>query len=332
MKKEVFALFVLLIFSILLGIAAGSVKASVQDLINYLSGKNDVLGYIVFNIRIPRTLAAAIAGASLAVSGLLLQTYFRNPLAGPYVLGISSAASFGVAMYILAGISLIPGFSFGMYAPAFVASSLMGSAIAIIVIVLVATRVRSGVTLLIVGLMLGYAFSAVDQILITLANAKNVQIYVLWTFGTFSGVTWGYLEVMCILLIPCLIASFLLSKHLNALLLGEDYAATMGVNVRVTRVILMTISAVLASVVTAYCGIIAFIGLAIPHVARMLLKTSDHRFLIPASILVGGSISVVCDVIARMLLNPIELPVSVVTSLFGAPVVIYLVTSRSFRI
>ena len=332
MKKEIFALFVLLIFSILLGITAGSVKTSFHDLVNYLSGKNDVLGYIVFNIRIPRTLAAAIAGASLAVSGLLLQTYFRNPLAGPYVLGISSAASFGVAMYILAGVSLIPGFSFGMYAPAFVASSLIGSAIAITVIVLVATRVRSGVTLLIIGLMLGYAFSAVDQILITLANAKNVQIYVLWTFGTFSGVTWGYLEVMCILLIPCLIASFLLSKHLNALLLGEDYAATMGVNVRVTRVILMTISAVLASVVTAYCGIIAFIGLAIPHVARMLLKTSDHRFLIPASILVGGSISVLCDVIARMLLNPIELPVSVVTSLFGAPVVIYLVTSRSFRI
>ncbi len=326
MTKKLFLLLILLTVSIFLGIIIGSVNASIFDLIKFLSGKNDVLGYIVFEVRMPRTFAAAIAGASLAVSGLLLQTYFRNPLAGPYVLGISSAASFGVALYILAGVILVPNFSF--YAPAFVVSALLGSAIAILVLVLVAAKVRSGVTLLIVGLMIGYAFSAVDQILITFANARNVQIYILWSFGTFSGVTWSYLEFMLIILLPVIVSSFFLSKSLNALLLGEEYAKTMGINVKVVRIAIMCISAILTAVVTAYCGIIAFVGLAVPHIVRLFFKTSNHFILIPASALAGASITVLCDIIARMLLNPIELPISVVTSLFGAPIVIYLVINR----
>ncbi len=325
-------LIIFLFSSIAAGILVGSVNASISDLIRYLSGKNDVLGYIIFNVRIPRTLAAAIAGASLAVSGLLLQTYFRNPLAGPYVLGISSAASFGVALYVLAGISLIPNFSFGMMFPAFIASALAGSALAILLILAVAARVKSAVTLLIVGLMIGYMFSAVDQILITFANAKRVQLYVLWSFGTFSGVTWDYLKVMTAILIPCLMLTVLLSKPLNAMLLGENYAKTMGVNVRAVRVVVISLSAVFAAIVTAYCGIIAFVGLAVPHIAKLALKASDHRILIPATILAGAAITVTCDIAARMLLSPVELPISVITSLFGAPVVVYLVLKRRFSV
>ncbi len=327
-KITVFLLFVALLASIALSLSVGSVKASISDLIKYLSGKNDISGYIVFNIRMPRTFAAAIAGASLAVSGLLLQTYFRNPLAGPYVLGISSAASFGVALYVLAGFCL--GFS-TTAVPAFVASALAGSLLAIGIVIVVAARVRSAVSLLIVGLMLGYIFSAVDQILVTFANAKKVQIYLLWSFGTFSGVTWDYLKVMVLILLPCIVISAMLSKQLNALLLGEDYAKTMGVNVKAVRIAIMLLSAIFSAVVTAYCGIVAFIGLAVPHIARMSLKTSDHKLLIPSTALMGGAITVMCDVIARAILSPAELPVSVVTSLFGAPVVVYLVMKRSLR-
>ncbi len=327
-KITIFILFVALLASIALSLSVGSVKTSISDLIKYLSGKSDISGYIVFNIRMPRTFAAAIAGASLAVSGLLLQTYFRNPLAGPYVLGISSAASFGVALYVLAGFCL--GFS-TTAVPAFVASALAGSLLAIGIVIVVAARVRSAVSLLIVGLMLGYVFSAVDQILVTFANAKKVQIYLLWSFGTFSGVTWDYLKVMVLILLPCIVISALLSKQLNALLLGENYAKTMGVNVKVVRIAIMLLSAIFSAVVTAYCGIVAFIGLAVPHIARMSLKTSDHKLLIPSTALMGGTITVMCDVIARAILSPAELPVSVVTSLFGAPVVVYLVMKRPLR-
>ncbi len=327
--KILILLSIFLFLTVVAGIMVGSVRASFSDFIKYMNGENDVLGYIVFNVRMPRTFAAALAGAALAVSGLLLQTYFRNPLAGPYVLGISSAASFGVAMYVLAGVCLIPDFKPGMAFPAFIASALAGSALAIAIVLTVAARVRSAVTLLIVGLMLGYVFSAIDQILITLANARKVQLYVLWSFGTFSGVTWEYLEVMASILIPCLILSFLLSKPLNAMLLGESYARTMGVNVKFVRVVTMALSAVFAAIVTAYCGIVAFIGLAVPHISKLALKTSDHRLLIPATALLGGSITVLCDVAARMLLNPVELPVSVITSMFGAPIVVYLVMKRN---
>jgi len=334
-KRSIFALLVLsafLLASVIAGIMIGSVKASISDLLNYLSGKRDILGYIIYNVRIPRTIAAAVAGASLAVSGLLLQTYFRNPLAGPYVLGISSAASFGVALYVLAGVSLVPNFYFGMMMPAFIASALAGSLLATLLILAVATKVKSAVSLLIVGLMLGYMFSAVDQILITFANAKRVQLYVLWSFGTFSGVTWGYLWIMSVILIPCLILSVLLSKPLNAMLLGENYAKTMGVNVKFIRVMIVLLSAVFAAVVTAYCGIVAFVGLAVPHIAKLALKASDHRLLIPATALAGAAITVACDVAARMLLSPVELPISVITSLFGAPVVVYLVLERRFSV
>ena len=316
-----FAILVLfLIFAFLLGISVGSVKTTPYDLIEYLKTGKDVKGYIVWKVRFPRTLGAMIGGMCLAISGLLLQTYFRNPLAGPYVLGISSASSLAVALYILAGV--------GLRDLGIVGSAFLGSLLATLLIVALAGKVRSAVTLLIAGLMLGYIFSAFERILITLAESRKVYRFILWTFGSFSGITWNNVGTMYFIGIPALICSFLLSKPLNALLLGEDYAKSMGVNVRVVRVLVVAIASLLASLVTAFAGIVAFIGLAIPHMARLMLRTSDHRILIPATALLGGSVTVLCDIVARMLLNPVELPVSVVTSLFGAPIVIYLVMRR----
>lgn len=318
MRRLILILF--LISAFLLGISIGSVKTSPYDLIRYLETGKDVKGYIVWEVRFPRTLGAMIGGMCLAISGLLLQTYFRNPLAGPYVLGISSASSLAVALYVLAGV--------GIHDLGIVGSAFLGSLLATILIIALAGKVRSAVTLLIAGLMLGYIFSAFERILITLAESRKVYRFILWTFGSFSGITWNNVGTMYAIGVPTLIFAFLLSKPLNALLLGEDYARSMGVNVKVIRVLVVAIASLLASVVTAFAGIVAFIGLAIPHMARLILKTSDHRTLIPATALLGGGVTVLCDVVARMLLNPVELPVSVVTSLFGAPIVIYLVMKR----
>lgn len=308
------------IISIFAGILAGSVHASIHDLYDYLKGKQDVRGYIIWEVRVPRTLGAFLGGACLAVSGLLLQTYFRNPLAGPYVLGISSAASLAVALCILAGM--------GIHNVGIVGSAFLGSMIATVLILCLATKVRSAVTLLVAGLMLGYLFSAFEKILITLAESQKVHQFILWTFGSFSGITWDNLELITILGIPAMMLVFTLSKPLNALLLGEEYARSMGVNVKAVRMVIVTLSSFLTSLVTAFAGIVAFIGLAIPHMARLLFRTSDHRILIPTTIMLGAVVTVLCDIVSRILLYPIELPVSVVTSMFGAPIVIYLVIKR----
>ncbi len=319
--RWIFTLLILLsIASILIGIFVGSVNVGVPDLISYLSGHQDVKGYILWQIRIPRTLAAFLGGACLALSGLLLQTYFRNPLAGPFVLGISSASSLAVALCMLAGI--------GAHSLGIVGSAFLGAMVATIIVITLVAKVRSAVTLLVAGLMLGYIFSALEKILITFAESREVHVFVLWTFGSFSGITWSNLKTITLAGVPIMAIAFLLSKPLNALLLGEDYARSMGVDVRRIRVAIVSISSLLTALVTAFAGIVAFIGLAVPHIARLLLRTSDHRVLIPSTALVGGIVTVLCDVISRTLLNPVELPISVATSLFGAPIVIYLVIKR----
>ncbi len=319
--RWIFTLLILLsIASILIGIFVGSVNVGVSDLISYLSGHQDVKVYILWQIRIPRTLAAFLGGACLALSGLLLQTYFRNPLAGPFVLGISSASSLAVALCMLAGI--------GAHSLGIVGSAFLGAMVATIIVITLAAKVRSAVTLLVAGLMLGYIFSALEKILITFAESREVHVFVLWTFGSFSGITWSNLKTITLAGVPIMAIAFLLSKPLNALLLGEDYARSMGVDVRRIRVAIVSISSLLTALVTAFAGIVAFIGLAVPHIARLLLRTSDHRVLIPSTALVGGIVTVLCDVISRTLLSPVELPISVATSLFGAPIVIYLVMKR----
>ena len=306
--------------SILLGLMIGSVNATLSDMIDAIHGENNMRGYIILNVRAPRTLGAFLGGAALAVSGLLLQTYFRNPLAGPYVLGISSAASFGVALYILAGIGL------GYYG--LVGSAFFGSFIAIMIVLMLASKVKSAVTLLIAGLMLGYVFGALERILITFAESERVHQFVLWTFGSFSAVTWHDLFTVTVCSLPAFVVAMILAKPLNAMLLGEEYARSMGVNINVVRFVVVLISSFLAALVTAFAGIVAFVGLAVPHITRLIFKSSDHRVLVPAVVFCGALITVLCDILSRTITPPVELPVSVATSLFGAPIVIFLVLKR----
>lgn len=318
------ALLVFLFFAslaaVLAGFMLGSVATSFEDLLEAFSGKDNIKGYIILSVRVPRTLGAYIGGAALALSGLMLQTYFRNPLAGPYVLGISSAASLGVALYVLAGVG------WGYYG--LVGSSMLGSLVAMLFVLALAGRVKSAVTLLIAGLMFGYVFGAVEKILITFAESRQVHEFVLWTFGSFSGVTWDDLRIFSALVLISLLLSVALAKPLNAMLLGEEYARSMGVDVMAVRVAVVTMSSFMAALVTAFAGIVAFIGLAVPHIVRMLFKTSDHRILIPAVSVCGALITVICDIVARTIASPVELPISVVTSLFGAPIVVMLIVKR----
>jgi len=308
--------------SIFLGLLMGSVKVAYSDLISaFLNGEQSFESYILVKVRFPRVLGAFFGGAALAMSGLLLQTFFRNPLAGPFVLGITSSAEFGVALYLLAGIPL------GNYGT--VSSAFLGSLIAIILILNLASKVRSPVILLIAGLMLGYVFSALERILITYAESIQVHQFVMWTFGSFSGITLSEIPIIISLLIPpMLISTFFLVKPLNALLLGEEYAKSLGVNIRQVRIFLILLACFLASIVTSFAGIVAFVGLAVPHLTRLLLKTSDHRTLLPGTILMGSFVTVLCDTFARTVFVPTELPISVVTSLIGAPVVLFLLLKR----
>ena len=300
----------------------GSVKITYSNLINtFLNGEGSFEGRILMRVRFPRVLGAFFGGAALAISGLLLQTFFRNPLAGPFVLGITSAAEFGVALYLLAGISL------GNYG--IVSSAFLGSLLAMILILNLASKVRSPVVLLIAGLMLGYVFSALEKVLVTYAESIQAHQFVMWTFGSFSGITLSEVPVIISSLVPpMLISTFFLAKPLNALLLGEEYARSLGVNIRRIRIFLVLLACFLASIVTSFAGMVAFIGLAVPHLTRLLLKTSDHRILLPGTILMGSFVTVMCDTFARTAFAPIELPISAVTSLIGAPTVLFLLLKR----
>ncbi|RLG19203.1 iron ABC transporter permease [Nanoarchaeota archaeon] len=322
-KGIILAILALLsVSSVFLGLLMGSVKITCSNLIDtFLNGDQSFESRILMRVRFPRVLGAFFGGAALAMSGLLLQTFFRNPLAGPFVLGITSSAEFGVALYLLAGIPL------GNYG--IVSSAFLGSLLAMILILNLASKVRSPVVLLIAGLMLGYVFSALERILMTYAESIQAHQFVMWTFGSFSGITLSEVPVIISSLVPpMLISMFFLVKPLNALLLGEEYARSLGVNIRRTRIFLVLLACFLASIVTSFAGIVAFIGLAVPHLTRLLLKTSDHRILLPGTILTGSFVTVMCDTFARTAFVPTELPISVVTSLIGAPTVLFLLLKR----
>jgi iron complex transport system permease protein len=265
-------------------------------------------------------LGAVLGGAALAVSGLLLQVFFRNPIVGPFVLGISSGASFTVALAMLGsyliGVTVVSSLTLSL-------AAFIGALMVMGVVLMVASKVRDIITLLVIGLMTGYVASALSSFLIAFAQSENVHRFVIWTMGSFSGFRWEEVRLLAIIGIILLIASYLLAKPLNAFLLGEDYARSMGVNVKRFRYMVVFISCALAAIVTAFAGPVAFIGLAVPHLARLSLGTSDNRILIPASILAGAMITSLCDLLARMLFAPVELPVSATTAIFGAPMVIF---------
>ncbi len=318
----------LLLFIFAINIAVGSVKIRLPDVGNIIFNaiKDDSINStIVWKIRLPRTIAAMIGGGAIAVSGLLLQIFFRNPIVDSYVLGVSSGSTLFIALFMLGG------FTFGVstLSPYFIFfGAFLGAIVVTIIVLLFAYKIKSVVTLLVIGLMIGYLCSAATGLLMTFADTEKIKGFVLWTMGSFAGFTWAQVRVLLIIGIPFLFLAFLISKPLNAFLLGEDYAKSMGVNIRLFRIFIICISSVLTAVVTAFAGPVAFIGMSIPHIARLSFRTSDNRVLVPALFLLGAVITGLCDLAARTLLAPAEIAISTVTSFFGVPIVVWLLLKR----
>ncbi len=324
-------LLALLIGAFLLSLAIGSVAIPLDEIVRVLLGgeaSRDAWANIILKFRLPKAVTAMLAGAALGIGGLQMQTLFRNPLADPFVLGISSGAGLGVALVVLSvgttGIILLGGVNIlADVSLAFAAS--LGSAAVLGIVLLVARRVTSSVTLLILGLMFGYGVSALVSLLLYFSIAERIQTYLNWTFGSFGGVTWSQMAVFAPAVLIGLGLAFLLAKSLNALLLGETYARSMGMNVGRTRRLIIASTSLLAGSVTAFCGPIGFLGIAVPHICRSLFNTSDHRILIPATILMGGIVALVADLIAQAPGTQIVLPLNSITALIGAPVVIWII-------
>lgn len=318
----------------ILNLLLGSVHIPFDDIIGILLGRNDsnvIWTNIILKSRLPQSLTAMMAGAGLAVSGLLMQTVFRNPLAGPSVLGISSGASLGVACVVLlsgsiGGVALS---KLGVIGEVTITlSAIVGSLLIMALIAFVAQKVRGNVTLLIMGVMIGYIANAIIGVLKFFSAEEDIRAYVIWGLGSFSRVSGGQTSVFIILMLVLLPMSFFLIKTLNLLLLGDSYAKNLGLNIKRARLWVIGCSGVLVAVVTAYCGPVVFLGLAVPHICRGLFHTSNHAVILPASLLGGASLALLCNLIARMPGFEGALPVNSVTALVGAPVVMWVLFNK----
>lgn len=319
-----------------LGAAVGSVSVSWHDLLTFtMTGRTHSPGTAVLlaDIRMPRVITAAAVGAGLGIAGLLMQTLFANPLADPYILGVSSGASLAVALVTLGSGTATGGFValVGGARLAVVVAAAIGSAVVLLFILLLGRWVRSVVTLLIAGVMVSSAVGAITSLLLAFADPNRLQRFVMWGLGSYGGVTRGDLLILLPVVLGAILLAGLLARPLNALLLGELYARSMGVRVIAVRIVAMLATAVIAGVVTAYCGPIAFLGIAVPHLARLVIGSSDHRLLMPASVLVGIIVSSLCSVVAQLPGDDAVLPINVTSALVGAPVVI-VVLLRSRRL
>ena len=327
-------LFFLLLIAFGLSLSLGSVHIPLAGLFGVLTGEevsSPAWAIIVHTIRLPKAITAVLAGAALSVSGLQMQTLFRNPLADPFVLGISAGASLGVAIVVLTvgsvGSVLIAGLGL-MGDLSLAVAAIMGAAAVLGCVLLVSRSVQSVMTLLILGLMFGYATGAFVSILIYFSVPEQIQSYILWTFGSFGSVTWRQMPVLICAIFFGLLLAFLCIKPLNALLLGENYARSMGLNVKRIRLWVLISASILAGATTAFCGPIAFLGLAVPHLCRSLLHTSDHRVLMPAVTCLGATLALLSDLIAHLPGSQFVLPLNAVTSLIGAPIVIWFILHR----
>lgn len=330
----VLSLGILTMVLFVLDLAYGSVSFAFGDIWNaFLDGPegSSSAGRILWQLRLPRTLTAGIAGAALASSGLLMQTYFRNPLAGPFVLGVSSGASLGVALALLAGWGAF-GASVGLTGSLGLAAVSFAGAFAVMVAILLASRVLEPVSLLIVGLLLGYATNALVTVLLHFSSPERIQRYVAWTFGSFAGVTWSQLTIMAPLTLVGLLIPWCFAKDLDGLLLGEESARSLGVDTARVGRMAIVVTALLAGVITAYCGPIGFVGVAIPHLARGILARQSHRVLLPVTALAGTTTALFADLVARLPGWAEVLPLNAVTALIGAPVVGWVILRRGRRI
>jgi iron complex transport system permease protein len=318
---------ILLIIFFTLDIFLGSVSLRPYDVVRSIFMHADTnVGTIVMKFRLPKALTALMVGIALSVSGLQMQTVFRNPMAGPYVLGISSGASLGVAFVILGFSSkLTPDSLQGLGTWALVAASWLGAGAIMILIMFISMKVRDILTVLILGIMLSSGISAIVSILQYFSSESLLKAYVIWTMGSLGNLTTQQLQVLILSLAIGIMLSLLSVKMLNALLLGENYAGSIGLNVRFARIVIFAGTSLLTGSVTAFCGPIGFIGIAVPHIARIIFKTSDHNILIPATILLGGIIMLASDIVSQLPGSERVLPINSVTSLIGIPVVIWVI-------
>jgi len=325
-------LIVILVVAFILSLTLGSVRIPPEQVLRILTGgEPDKASWtdVIFKFRLPKAVTAMLVGAALSVAGLQMQTLFRNPLADPFILGVSSGASLGVALVVLgtgAGstLSFITGLNaFGDLSLAIAAS--LGSGLVLGAVLIVSRRVQNTLTLLILGLMFGYLTNAIVSLLIYFSQPERVQAFSLWAAGSFGGVTWNQMRVFSPVILSGLLISYVMIKPLNALLLGDEYARSLGLNVRRARFWIILSASLLAGVSTAFCGPIWFVGVAVPHVARSLLNTADHRSLLPASMLMGASFALVADVIAQSPGSQYVLPLNVVMSLFGVPIILWVI-------
>jgi len=320
-------LFLLLMLLFILDIFLGSVTIKPSDVIAAIfknSGSN--METIIMRFRLPKAITALVVGIALSLSGLQMQTVFRNPMAGPYVLGISSGASLGVAFIILGSSSSISAESLkGLGNWMLVGAAWIGAGGVMLLIMIISSRVKDIMTILILGIMLSSGISAIVSIMQYFSNDTLLKAYVIWTMGSLGNLTASQLQVLLLSVSAGLLLSILSIKMLNALLLGENYARSIGLNVKLSRTLIFACTSILTGSVTAFCGPIGFIGIAVPHIARILFKTSDHKLLVPGTILTGGAIMLASDIISQLPGSDNILPVNSVTSLIGIPVVIWVI-------
>ncbi|MBT8206044.1 MAG: iron ABC transporter permease [Eudoraea sp.] len=323
---------ILLVLSLGVNISLGSVNIPLQETIKAVLGSQETASsweYIIWDYRIPKALTAILVGSSLSLSGLLMQTLFRNPLAGPFVLGISSGASLGAAILIM-GASLFTGTIFATLNNdlSLVVASSLGSFLVLLVVVVVASRIKDTMALLIIGLMFGSITAALVSILSYFTEAEQLRQYVYWSFGSVGNLSWSQLALLAGVILAGIVLSVVSMKALNALLLGENYARSIGIAIRRSRYLIIAATGLLAGSVTAFAGPIAFIGLAVPHLTKQIFNTTDHRVLVPAVLLYGAILLLLCDTLAQLPASAYVLPINAITSIIGAPVVIWLLVRK----
>jgi len=312
-----------------INLSLGSLDIPFRELISGLFGAEVKSSYIITNYRLPKAITAMIVGGGLAICGLMMQTLFRNPLAGPFVLGVSSGASLGVALVVMgAGFftASIPPLLLSNLSLSIAAS--LGAFVVITVILTVSRNIKNTMSILIIGLMFGSFTAAIISVLAYFSTAEELQQYVFWTFGSLGNLSWTELAILSLFFAVSILLILPQIKSLNSLLLGENYAKSLGVNLKKTRNYTMLVTGLLTGVITAFVGPIAFIGLAVPHLTKLVVKTSDHGVLIPATALGGATLMLVCDTIAQLPNSAYTLPINAVTSLFGAPIVIWLLVRK----
>ena len=306
-------------------VAVGSISIPFGDVVNALLGKGSAeMRSIVLDIRLVRALTAILAGAALSVSGLQMQILFRNPLAGPYVLGVSAGASLGVALFVLGAPLLGVAISPALQSIGTAGAAWIGSAVVLLLVVALSRRIKDIMVMLILGIMLSSGVGAVVEILQYFSNEASLKSYVVWTMGSLGDVTSGQLALLAPIVMAGLAMAVATIKPMNMLLAGERYAASMGLNISRTRTLVLTATTLLAGTVTAFCGPIGFVGIAVPHIARMLFRSADHRVLLPGTILAGVVMLLVGDIVAKYF----ALPINTITALMGIPIVIYIVTRK----